>query len=441
MLTRIDCEYRPRGGALELFYNQDSEVVISGPAGTGKTRAALEKLDYYARRYPGMRGCIVRRTRLSMTQSVLVTYRRQVAGWDKSIRFRTGEQEFRYPNGSIVALAGLDKPGKILSAEYDMIFFNQAEEGNVRQWEYLLSRLRHGVLPFQQLIGDCNPDVPTHWLKRRCDGGVRMIESRHEDNPLLWDEEASGWTEFGRAYIAKLDLLTGVRYLRLRKGIWAAAEGMVYEDWDAAVHYIDPFPIPADWRRFRAVDFGYTNPFVCQWWAVDGDGRMYRYREIYMTRRTVRAHAEAMNVYSAGERIEATVCDHDAEGRATLEENGIPTVAAKKEISVGIQGVQERLRKAGDGRPRLFLMRDALVERDQVLVDQKRPTCTEEEIPGYVWPPRVDGKAEKEVPVKLDDHGMDAMRYAVRYMGEETGESVVIGPGDVIGELDGRRDW
>ena len=427
---------------MKLFYNHDSEVVISGPSGTGKTRAGLEKLDYYARRYPGVRAAVVRRTRLSMTQTVLVTYQKRVIHWDDSIRFRTGEQEFRYPNGSVIALAGLDKPGKVLSAEFDLVFFNQAEEGSVRQWEYLLTRMRNNVMPFQQLIGDCNPGPPTHWLKQRCDeGGVPMIESRHEDNPVLWDDEAGAWTGEGRDYLAKLDRLTGVRYARLRKGIWAAAEGMVYDDWDPAVHLLDPFAIPDDWRRFRAIDFGYTNPFCCQWWAVDGDGRMYLYREVYMTRRTVREHARTIAEYSDGERIEATVGDWDAEGRATLAECGISTVAARKEITVGVQAVQERLKRAGDGKPRLFVLRGALVERDAELMQSKRPTCTEEEITSYVWPPGMDGRPDKEAPVKLDDHGMDALRYAVRYLERAgTGASVVIAPSDRVRELD-RHQW
>jgi predicted transcriptional regulator len=40
------------------------------------------------------------------------------------------------------------------------------------------------------------------------------------------------------------------------------------------------------------VDFGYTNPFVMQWWAEDPDGRLYLYREIYRTRRLVEDHAK-----------------------------------------------------------------------------------------------------------------------------------------------------
>ena len=60
---------------------------------------------------------------------------------------------------------------------------------------------------------------------------------------------------------------------------------------EQTIHVIDPFPIPSYWRRFRVVDFRYTNPFVCQWWAVDQDGRMYRYRKIYAQQAHGKVHA------------------------------------------------------------------------------------------------------------------------------------------------------
>lgn len=118
---------------------------------------------------------------------------------------------------------------------------------------------------------------------------------------------------------------------------------------------------------------------------------------------------------SENERIETTVCDHDAEDRATLERYGVPTVAAYKAVATGIEAVQSRLRMAGDKRPRLFLLKDSLVERDESLVAAHKPTCTEEEIPVYSYPKGADGKPLKEEPVKMDDHGCDAMRYGVAY--------------------------
>jgi phage terminase large subunit len=260
-------------------------------------------------------------------------------------------------------------------------------------------------------MADCNPRGPSHWIKTR--PSLTLFESRHEDNPILFDDDGK-ITEQGKISIGILDRLTGVRKERLRYGKWVQAEGQVYEGWDDNVHLIDPFPIPASWQRFRSIDFGYSNPFVCQWWAVDGDGRMYLYREIYHTQRTVRAHADQIKKLSQGETYVLTVADHDSEDRATLLENGIPTRAAMKAIKPGIEAVMERLLVQGDNRPRLMIFRDALVERDESLFEAKKPFSTAGEIECYLWPKGSDGKSVKELPIDKDNHGMDAKRYGVQ---------------------------
>jgi phage terminase large subunit len=413
--------YRPHGAALDLFYCRDEEIVLSGPAGTGKSRGCLEKLHFCAENWPGMRGLIVRKTRVSLTEAALVTWEDKVVPVGHKMldgAQRGQRRSYRYPNGSEIVVGGLDKAGKIMSTEFDMVYVQEAIELFENDWESLTTRLRNGVMPFQQLIADTNPDAPYHWLKQRSDKGLtRMLESRHEDNPTLWDPDAGRWTDEGAIYIARLDRLTGPRLPRLRHGRWVAAEGVVYDGWDRALHLVDRFEIPKEWRRLRVVDFGYTNPFVCQWWAIDPDGRMFLYREVYRTQRLVRDHAREIVRLSEGERIEATVADHDAEDRATLAAEGVETLPAFKLISPGIQGVQTRLKAAGDGKPRLYVLRDSLVERDEELAARPgTPWCTEQEFDGYIWPKGQDGKALKEEPVDLNNHGMDGMRYIVSYV-------------------------
>lgn len=409
---------------MALFESKHDEVLVSGPAGTGKSRACLERVVSLLRKYPHSRALIVRKTRESLTESALVTLEDKVLGQTHPAVIngpqRRNRQEYELEGGSRIVVGGLDKPGKIMSTEYDMIFVQEAIELNENDWESLTTRLRNGRMPFQQIVADTNPDKPTHWLKLRCDAGkTRLIESRHEDNPLLYDSTKRTYTPRGKVYIAKLDALSGARKLRLRFGRWAQAEGVVYPEYDSAVHLIDRFEIPADWRRIRVVDFGYINPFVCAWWGIDPDGRMYRYREIYMTQRTVRVHAAQINALSEGESIEATICDHDAEDRATLQENGIPTIPARKEISSGLEAVRERLKASGDGRPRMYFLRDSLVEVDTELAEAKKPVCTEQEFDGYVWPNKPGDKGEN--PMKADDHGMDMTRYATVYVDNYSG--------------------
>lgn len=408
----VEKDFAPAGAALDLFHNRTDEVVLSGPAGTGKSRACLEKLHLCALKYDGMRSLIVRKTLVSLTGTGLVTYREKVLDPLDGVKFFGGNKEepasFRYPNGSRVVVGGLDKAMKIMSSEYDMIYVQEATELTLNDWESLTTRLRYGRMPYQQLMGDCNPDAPTHWLKQRSDTGTTvMLESRHEDNPSVT-----------LAYLAKLDALTGVRYYRLRKGMWVAAEGVVYDEFDRAVHLIDRFDPPPDWPRTWCIDFGYTNPFVWQEWVDDPDGRTYLYREIYRTQRLVEDHAaDILELTKDTPKPVKVIGDHDAEDRATFErKSGYRVVPAEKAVRSGIQAVKARLKAAGDGKPRLFIMRGALVEVDQDLADAKKPTCTIEEVDGYVWDTsnqRQGEKPVKEEPVKKDDHGMDTLRYRV----------------------------
>lgn len=423
--------YAGRGAALELMRRRDGEVLLSGPAGTGKSRACLEKLNLAALKYPGMVGLIVRQVRDTLSSTALQTFEKfviteQLATGAVVYLGASGRRPARYiyNNGSEIWLAGLDKPSKIMSTEFDMIYIQEATEVKLDGWESLTTRLgRTPTMPYQQLIADCNPDQSTHWLNLRCHSGATVkLESRHQDNPVLADTNGN-WTTQGSAYIATLDKLTGVRKLRLRHGIWAAAEGVIWDQFDPAVHIVDPFPIPTDWPRFWAVDFGMVHPFVWQAWACDPDGRLFRYREIHMSGRMVEDHAkQIMGIVCPGAewddragrwrggtwvepKPQKILCDHDSEDRATLAKYlGLPNQPAVKTVKRGLEAVNARWRDN-----RLFLMRKALVERDPVAVKNGRPTCTEEEIGGYVW------DDNKEQPVKEDDDGCDPARYVVSH--------------------------
>ena len=433
--------YRPRGGARALYEATDSEVIVSGPAGTGKSRACLERIHHLASTHRRSRFLIVRKTLVSLTSTGLVTYENHVA--DKALvngdvsyfggSYREPPQYRYHATGAKIMLGGLDNREaiqKVMSAEYDAIFVQEALDITEADWEALTTRLRNGRVPHMQIIGDTNPGAPTHWIKQRAArGGLRLIESRHEDNPVLFTDDGER-TARGREYMERLDRLTGVRHARLRKGLWVAAEGVIFEDFDPAVHVVPRFKIPESWPRFWVVDFGYTNPFVLQCWAQDPDGRLFMYREIYrpgqlvedharrilelVTRTEVDAHTSEERAVWTEPKPVAIICDHDAEGRATLRKHlGLSTRAARKEVITGIEGVALRLRPAGDGRPRLFVLAGSLVERDPDLSDRGRPCCTEEEFPAYIWAPPAPGRPPKEEPVKENDHGMDCVRYLV----------------------------
>lgn len=418
--------YRPYGSQLEVLMCKVDELLYHGPAGTGKSKTILEKIHLQAEKYPGCRLLLTRKTRESMSESVLVTFENKVlpAGHPAKTEVqRRYRQSYTYPNGSEILVAGLDKPDKILSTEFDTIYVNEATETKEEDIDILTTRLRNDKIPYQQLIVDCNANSPYHWLwQRHLDGQMYAIKADHKDNPTLWDWEKNCWTTLGEKYVlGKLAKLKGVMRDRFYLGKWVASEGTVY-DFIPDVHTIDFCDIPGlrhgkvpyDWHKMWVVDFGYTHPFVWQEWVINPDGVMFRIREIFHTKRLVSDHAQRILQITKGERLpDELICDWDAEGKATLEkELGMKSKNAFKDKSTGIQAVEDRLRLRGDGKPGLYLVRGSLDQVDSELQEVKKPTCTEEEFGYYVWD-TTGGKKLKEEPVKDMDDGMDTLRYAV----------------------------
>lgn len=180
-------------------------------------------------------------------------------------------------------------------------------------------------------------------------------------------------------------------------------------------------------RVIAGVDWGFANPGVIQVWAIDNDGRMYLVHEVYQTKKTIDWWIDRAKEIESIFEVETFVCDPSEPAFISqFNANGLHAIKANNDISPGIQAVQRRLSKAGDGKPRLFMMRGALVQADSELLNAHKPTCTQQEIDVYVWPKAQDGRPIKETPVKEHDHGMDAMRYTAMYIdGADSGGTFV----------------
>lgn len=419
-------------------------------AGTGKSLASLFKLAHLAMIFPKTRWFLVRKTKISLVESALVTLERDVFGENSPIllsrpMMRKTRDHYTFPNGSVIVTAGMDRPERLFSTEYNGGYVQEATELEQDEWQSLKRSLRNPFtsavklkdgptpVPFYQLWGDCNPSYSHHWLKKRMDSGVTSgHRSVHEDNPRYYDLARKDWTAWGREYLEnQLGGLTGFMADRLLKGIWSLAEGLVYDEWREDIHVLTPekcqqyfggpFP-PLSWERYWAMDFGYTDPLTLQFWAKDGDGRLYLYREFYKTGQLVEDVAKwAWEEIKMGRepRPRAIVCDHDPENQMTFSRHcgGMPVLLAdKSDRKGGIQAVKTRLRVAKDGRPRLYVVKGSLAHApDAALSRAGKPTRLAEEISGYCW------EAEKDLPADGNDHGADAGRYVVSHIDKGVG--------------------
>jgi phage terminase large subunit len=400
------------GSNLEAMMSMDEEVLISGSAGTGKSRTWFERIHKDARNYPLSRQLVLRKTRVSLTTSGLVTFEDHVLGRDNPLVVngptKAHRDVYRYPNGSEVIIGGLDNVTSFMSTEYDRIFVQEAIEIELNEWEGLTTRLRNGRMPIGQLVADTNPSYPGHWLKKRCDAGLtRMIFARHEDNPRLYDPDTCTWTEYGIAYIRKLDRLTGVRKERLRFGKWVQGEGVVYDNFDEALNVsVDAEYNPA-WPVLWGVDDGYAegegigtmsyHPRVILFAQVTPTGGLNVFDEYVRTRElsedTLKHALERPYAVPEVAYIDSSA----AELKTRLHERDIPTVNATHKVQEGIKNLRRLV--CDENGVRQYKIHPRCVEHIQEFNSYQKDEKSTVALNG------------EPKPKKMNDHTMDAGRY------------------------------
>jgi len=391
------------GANLDAYYCRDSEVILSGPADTGKTVTMLTKLHYLAHKYDNASIVIARKQLTDTFSTVLQTFKQII---DPSVSIYGGERAswYDYPNGSRVWVAGLDKPGKVLSAEHDIIYINQAEELSLIDWEICTTRTtgRAGNIPYNQTVGDCNPGPPTHWIQsRNRSGALTLFESTHRDNPDLYRDGEI--TPEGEKRIGALKNLTGARLLRLYHGLWAAPEGAIYDVFEEEKHVVRAMGIPRAWPRAVGID-----PFGAQiaalWIAFDPqNGVLNVYREyVEPFGLTTAGHAENILKKSRDETIFAWVCGGPSERAWRLEWQaaGVPVVEPPiKEVWVGIDRVYQ------------------LLSEFRLVIHDSCPGLMSE-IGDYRRKVGRDGIATEKIEGKEKYHLLDSLRYVIAWLTE-----------------------
>lgn len=414
-----------RGANREVQTATDPEIVVSGPAGTGKSVSILHLLHRTAEAFPRSRQLILRKTRASLTESGLDSFEDDVLPVNHPVLYtkvgsrilKRNRSSYDYPNGATIVVGGMDEAERLFSSKYDRIYWQEVTEGQEEEWVSLRRALRNFAGPPQQLVSDCNPKSPLHWVAQRSKAGhLRMMETTHKDNPAYWDEDRQDWTEKGRAYMDNLSGMTGVLRDRLYLGLWVAAEGAIYTMFKRsgpASNIVPRFTPPRDWHVVLSIDFGFTHPLSAGVWVIDPDGRMFLEHEIHMAGRTLDEHAPTIKAMLRGRGYSGVADSAEPESIERLRGLGIrcePAVKGPGSVRAGIRQVIARMADPGDGRARLALMEGSLWERDQSRASRHMPLCLSDEIELYRWRPG------SEEPVKENDDACDQMRYAVSYV-------------------------
>lgn len=236
----------------------------------------------------------------------------------------------------------------------------------------------------------CNPEGPGHWFYREWICKAEERNSLHlrffmDDNPVLSEETRA---RYRRAF-------QGVFYQRFVLGEWTAAEGLVYDFFDASL--VQPVPEGEASRWIISCDYGTVNPTSMGLWGRFGQ-RWFRVKEYYYNAReekrqqTDQEYAAQLRRLAGARDIEAVVADPSAASfLEVLRREGWNVRKAKNDVVSGIR-----------------LTADALKNGRIVICSP----CTDaiREFGSYCW----DLNAGDQDKVKKQfDHAMDEIRYFV----------------------------
>lgn len=278
------------GGGYKEFWNFKGRYrVVKGSRASKKSVTASLNLIVRIVEYPLANALVIRKTANTLYSSCFQQLKWAIyrLGVDKYWRAKVNPMELIYlPTGQKIVFRGLDDPYKLTSITVDVgvLCFVWIEEAYEIDDEEAFNRIDEsirGEMPdgyFKQLTLTFNPWDRNHWMKRRFfdvkeDPDILAITTNYKCNEFL---DKADRKMFERMKIEDPD-----RYKIAGLGEWGIAEGQFFKQWRDSLHIIKPFKIPANWIRYRTMDWGSSRPYACYWIAIDYDGNAYVYRELY----------------------------------------------------------------------------------------------------------------------------------------------------------------
>lgn len=387
-------------------------MLLTGSAGGGKSRLAAEKLHGFCLKYRGATALLLRKARVSITNSTAELLVRAIIAGDPRVRHVPSKSRFEYANGSLLIYAGMDDEQqrerlRSIGAEggVDIAWMEEATEFDEADYNALIARMRGRAAPWRQIILSCNPDAPTHWIYRRLitGGEATVYYSSAADNPHNPED-----------YQARLSTLTGVEADRLARGLWVQATGLIYAVWsdgaaggnvtEAADYLPDGGPV------LWFVDDGYEaarDSATGQWTAESHprvfllvqqrhDGTLCQFYEDYAGKMLSDHHLERV-IAICQERgwpmpEYAAVDKSAAELKGRLHAAGIYTRNGPSDVEESIKEFRRALAPDQNGRRRYLV----------------HPRCADFRAEMVSYRRDANGRI-----VKAFDHGPDAARYGV----------------------------
>lgn len=418
MVKTIEIAYEPNEKQKLFHMSSSDELVYGGAKGGGKSCAIMMEALAYGIEYAGAKIYLFRETYDDLEANLISEMKEK---WPSEMyTYNEGKHIATLFNGTRVFFRYIrDKKDaeKYQGRSMDFVGVDELTKFD-REWiQILLSCLRSpkGFPP--RFRGTCNPGGRGHaWVKEDyvtgtdygkkiitnevTGGTIEFIPAQVYDNVVLMMNDPN--------YVKRLENLPETEKRAFLHGDWDIFAGQYFTDWRQAKHVVEPFEIPDYWKKWRAMDWGFNDHCSVGWYASDEDGRVYKYRQLYV-RETLASEIAKKVVELTGknEQIRYTVAGHDCwqvrgndytagESIAeTFAQNGVPLEKADISRIVGWQRMKEYLKDAPDGKP-FFQVFSTCVD-------------TVRTVPIMIY----SAKKLEDLDDSLEDHAVDETRYSL----------------------------
>jgi len=271
----------------EFFKSKLRYVVCKGSRASKKSTTAALKIITKMMQYPQANTLVVRQVAATLKDSCYAQLQWAIErlGVSKFWKSRVSPLELEYtPTGQKILFRGCDDGMKITSITVKTgvlcwAWLEEAYEVQEDTFNRVDESLR-GQLPegyYIQWLITFNPWSADSWLKARFfdmkHDNVLALTTNYKCNEWLSDSDIAMFEE-----MRKTD---PTRYRVAGLGEWGIEGGAFFTQFEPAVHVVEPFEIPDHWVKIRGMDWGSFHPYAVLWAAIDYDGNMYIYRELY----------------------------------------------------------------------------------------------------------------------------------------------------------------
>jgi len=369
---------------LEFVHSKKRYVLNSGGVGSGKTYSIVIKTLLLIANYPGIFILIGAQTYPLLRDTTLREFLNVVPD-DIIQSYNKTQQHFIFKNKSEVIFRSFDDPNKLKSLNLGACGIEEMTDINEEIFKMIRTRMRQDKMP-GCIFGATNPGTFGNWVYKT------FIESPIDNSEVIYSVSADNLYLPGE-YLKDLESMKKTNpeyYERMVMGKWGMLEGFIYNL--PIRQRIKELPDKKLIHRWIAgLDFGFTHPTAMVIIGVRED-IYYIYDEVYQHKMTssdiINKVQEKMLEYN----IDIIYCDSARpEIIEDLNRSNIPAQDSVKDVFDGIMYIK------------------GLINDEKLYVNQD---CkyTLREFDSYIW----DAKnTVKEVPLKVNDDAMDAVRYCI----------------------------